>query len=125
MNEDLTANKIVISGDDSIVVKKFIKGIEGGRTLKLDEWTEDVVKCGHVIVKTTEGDFIPAPVSGKAYQSLGTNVVVGVLYGNVVKPRQAASIMTWGIVNKELLPYPFTEEIAAALPHIGLESDNV
>lgn len=124
-NENLTAKKTVIGGDDSIVVKKYIAGYEGGRTLDLTAWGADKpVKCGHVILQKKDGTFVPAPIKGETYEALTADYhVAGILYGNVTPPRQAASIMTWGIVNKALLPYKLTEEMVTALPHVSFVSD--
>lgn len=122
--ENLTTKKTVIGGDDSAVIKKYIYGYEGGRCLEMGDNT--VVKSGTVILRTYDGKFKPAPVSGTTYNYKSSDKnekVAGILYGTVTSPRQAASIMTWGIVNSKLLPYPLTADIKAALPHIDEMSD--
>ena len=122
--ENLTKTKKVIGGDDSAVIKKYIYGYEGGRCLEMDE--NSVVRSGTVILRTYDGKFKPAPVTGNVYNYKSTDKnekVAGILYGAVTSPRQAASIMTWGVVNSKLLPYPLTADIKAALPYIDEMSD--
>ena len=67
MKQDITQEKkgIDFSTYDSIVIKKHNTDIEGGRTLDMSGFPEDVLYAGHVIISQTENDvktYKPAPI---------------------------------------------------------------
>ena len=130
MLNDLSPKKNqIVFGDDSIVIKKYIAGIEGGRTLTLTDSTGtelvsgNVIKAGHVIIKTDTGLYFPAPVAGEAYD-LATleGEPVGVLYRTILKSNPVASIMVAGVVNEAALPYP-ADDFKGNMPHIIFTKD--
>jgi hypothetical protein len=128
MLNDLTPNKQqVVFGDDSIVIQKYISGVKGGRTLDVTGFPEKVIKAGHVIIKKQNGNYAPMPVNGEAYAALPEGAAyAGVLYRSILAAKPAASIMTWGEVNAEAVPYPMTAILAAfktACPHIDFIKD--
>ena len=128
MLNDLTPNKQqVVFGDDSIVIQKYISGIKGGRTLDVTGFAATVIKAGHVIIKKQDGNYAPMPVKGDAYDALPEGAAyVGVLYRSILAAKPAASIMTWGEVNVEAVPYAMTNILAAfkaACPHIDFIKD--
>ena len=70
MKQEMEIKRTAIGGDDSIIIKKFFKGLEGGRTLNIPEgsintstankvtttteiYYPNVLKAGTPIVKTT------------------------------------------------------------------------
>lgn len=127
MLNDLTPNKQqIIFGDDSIVIQKYISGIKGGRTLDVTGFAEKVIKAGHVII-VKNGVYAPMPVNGEAYAALPEGAAyAGVLYRSISAAKPAASIMTWGEVNVEAVPYPMATILAAfktACPHIDFIKD--
>ena len=127
MVNDLTPNKQqVVFGDDSIVIQKYISGIKGGRTLDVTGFAEKVIKAGHVII-VKNGVYAPMPVEGNAYAALPEGAAyAGVLYRSISAAKPAASIMTWGEVNVEAVPYPMATILAAfktACPHIDFIKD--
>jgi hypothetical protein len=127
MLNDLTPNKQqIVFGDDSIVIQKYISGIKGGRTLDVTGFAEKVIKAGHVII-VKNGVYSPMPVSGTAYAALPDGAAyAGVLYRSIPAAKPAASIMTWGEVNVEAVPYAMTNILAAfktACPHIDFIKD--
>lgn len=127
MLNDLTPNKQqVVFGDDSIVIQKYISGIKGGRTLDVTGFAENVIKAGHVII-VKDGVYKPMPVSGEAYAALPEGFAyAGILYRSISAAKPAASIMTWGEVNVEAVPYAMTSILAAfktACPHIDFIKD--
>lgn len=119
--------KQVIFGDDSIVIQKWISGIKGGRTLDVTGFSDKVIKAGHVIITDGNGTYKPMPVSGEAYGELpASHSYAGVLYRSIATDSPAASIMTWGEVNSEAVPYPMTAILDAfktACPHIDFIKD--
>lgn len=117
-------------GLDSVVIRNFVNGINGGRTLDLTNYTSDdnVIKAGHVIIYDTVNEvYKPMPLSGTAYGTLPANhAYVGVLYKTVTKAQPFASIMTIGSVNLEAVPYAMTSILSAfksAVPTIVWEND--
>lgn len=127
MLNDLTPNKNqVVFGDDSIVIQKYISGIKGGRTLDVTGFAENVIKAGHVII-VKDGKYMPMPVSGNAYAALPEGAAyAGILYRSILAAKPAASIMTWGEVNAEAVPYAMNTILAAfktACPHIDFIKD--
>lgn len=119
--------KQVVFGDDSVVIQKWISGIKGGRTLDVTGFGENVIKAGHVIITDGKGTYKPMPVSGEAYGALTEgHTYAGVLYRSIASDSPAASIMTWGEVNIEAVPYPMDdilEAFKAACPHIDFIKD--
>jgi hypothetical protein len=117
----------ILFGDDSIVIRKYIAGIAGGRTLDLTGYTLDTVKSGHVIIKNKDGNYAPMPVDGDKYAALPDSAAyVGVLYRSISAKDPQASILTNGVVNEKVLPYAIDdikEAFLAAVPHIQFESD--
>lgn len=134
MKHDITAKKEqVVFGNDSVVIRKYVSGIPGGRTLDCTDFSADNVLAGHVIIKKTDGTYAPMPVaaaegSAKAsYAALPAGATyVGVLYRSISKENPAAAIMYDGVVNSELVPYDMTSILSAfkaACPHIIFEKD--
>lgn len=54
--------KQVVFGKDSIVIQKWIAGIKGGRSLKVTDFPLDVIASGHVIIKDSQGEYLPMPI---------------------------------------------------------------
>lgn len=126
MKQELTTKKVRIE-DNSVVIKKHIKDIEGGRTLDCSGVDLAVIQAGHVVIVSTDGTYKPMPIKNGAYDELPQNhKYVGVVYSAVETEKPAASIMTWGVVNEEAIPYPMTAIMAAfkvACPHIDFSKD--
>lgn len=128
MQNDLSAQKEgVVFGNDSVVIRKYISGIPGGRTLDVSDFPNDTILAGHVIIKNADGNYAPMPVSGDAYAALPDGASYsGILYRSIAKKNPAASIVYDGVVNPELVPYPMTDILdafKAACPHIIFEQD--
>lgn len=117
-------------GLDSVVIRNFVNGIQGGRTLDTTNFTttDTVIKAGHVIIYDTVNKvYRPMPLSEGAYASLPSNhVYAGVLYKSVKKSQPLASIMNIGAVNQKAVPYAMTSILSAfktAVPTIVWEND--
>lgn len=140
MKNDITASKeTILFGNDSAVIRKYISGLPGGRTLDCTGITGDYVLAGHVIIKKSDGSYAPMPVTAAveasdgvaaqpaAYGALPADAsYVGVLYRSISVKNPAAAIMYDGVVNTSLLPYPMTDILTAfktACPHIIFEQD--
>lgn len=137
MKLDLSSKKEqVVFGDDAIVIQKYISGIKGGRTLNMSDFSEKVLKAGHVIV-TKDGEYKPMPIKVTAATETTPETVeydtlpngysyAGVLYRSILAETPSASIMTWGEVNADRVPYPMTSIVTAfktACPHIDFIKD--
>ncbi len=140
MKNDITPKRTkVVFGKDSVVIRKYFSGIPGGRTLDCSDHPEDNIYAGHVIIKKADGNYAPMPIkaateavgetpaSPAGYDTLPTGAkYVGVLYRSISKDKPAASIMTHGIVNPTLTPYPMDsimDAFTAAVKNISFEQD--
>lgn len=107
----------ICTGMDAIVIRRYGAGIIGGRTLDVSGVTDDVIKAGHVIIRSTtdETEYKPLPVSDGAYDSLPSGYeYVGVLVRSITKKEPLAAIMYDGEVNDKASPYP-VDSIKAAM----------
>lgn len=105
------------TGMDSVVIRHYVAGIIGGRTLDMTGFAESVIKAGHVVIQSTADEtiFKPMPVSGGKYAGLPE----GFKYAGVVVCSKPASepmvgIMYSGEVNDVASPYP-VDDIKAAI----------
>lgn len=110
-------------GNAGKVIIRDLADIPGGRALDVTNWSDDVIKSGHIIAHNTVTDeYFPLGITGSnndAYASLGDNEeYAGVLKVAVLKAQPAAAIMTMGEVNAAASPYPVTDTIKAGLPTI-------
>lgn len=127
MKQDLSPKKQqIIFGDDSIVIQKYISGIKGGRTLDVTDFSEEVIKAGHVVI-VKDGGYKPMPVADGVYAALPEGYAyAGVVYRSVAADKPAVSIMTWGEVNAVAVPYSMDaimDAFKAACPHIDFIKD--
>lgn len=125
--EQSPQKETLISGLDSVVIRKFVSGIPGGRTLDCTDISETHIKAGHVVIKTAEGVYKPLPAADGKYAALPEGAVyAGILYRTVSTKYPAASIMIDGIVNPTLLPFPLeahAEAFSKACSHIIFQQD--
>lgn len=124
MKHDINLKKEqVVFGLDSVAIVKYIAGIPGGRTLNTEDFPDDVIKSGHVIVVDKDGVYSPlgytaaepakgeTPAKPAAYKALETGAkYAGILYRSILKEDAQAAIMIAGVVNSELLPFPLPSD---------------
>lgn len=120
--------EIISNGNDDVVIRHYIAGIIGGRTLNMEGYTADVLKAGHVIIYDTVLDeYKPMPLSGDAYGSLPANCVyVGVLVRSILTKEPFAAIMYAGEVNDVASPYSvdaIKDALKSALPQLVFMHD--
>lgn len=132
----------IVFGNDSAVIRKYISGISGGRTLDVSGFSKDNIKAGHVIIKKSNGDYAPMPILPaqeakpavgdvpalpERYGTLPSGAsYVGVLYRSISVKKPEAAIMNNGVVNPTLTPYDMSEIMTAfkaACQHITFEQD--
>ena len=106
------------TGMDPVVIRKYIAGITGGRTLDVSGFPLDIIKAGYVVIRDTANDtYKPMPLAAgnEAYGTLpASHEYVGVLVRSVSKEAPLAAIMYSGEVNDVASPFPI-DSIKAAL----------
>lgn len=136
MVDVVSEEKQVLFGDDSIVIRQFISGIEGGRALDVTDFTTatgtSIVKSGTFIIRDDNGNYKPAPVTKNSEgevsygETFSASAVVGILVATIDAKKDGAGIMTAGRVNKAVLPYGGSAKAAAVaevLTHIEFMED--
>lgn len=116
---------------EDVVIVKYIDGIRGGRSLDVADFSPEVIRSGHLIIKKDDEELYK-PLQPKADESgyedkpAGYSFV-GVVVGSVHKTRPMVGILTQGTVNPEACPYPMSAELIttlkADLPHIHFLKD--
>jgi hypothetical protein len=114
-------------GLDTVVIRKFIDGIKGGKALNVEDFAEDYIKAGHVVIRK-EDDYKPLPVEGEAFAALPEGYeYVGFVTATKKATEPFVAIVTIGEVNDEALPYTLSSEqkaaIKAAVPTIVFNHD--
>jgi hypothetical protein len=114
-------------GLDTVVIRKFIDGIKGGKALNVEDFAEDYIKAGHVVIRK-EDDYKPLPVEGEKFAALPEGYeYVGFVTATKKATEPFVAIVTIGEVNDEALPYTLSAEqkaaIKAAVPTIVFNHD--
>lgn len=129
----------IVAGLDTVVIRKCISDIMGGRTLNVEGYTADIIPAGHPVIRLESGDYAPMPCH-EAKEAEGETAAVaggfdalpeGASYVGINKTTipadaPAAAIMIDGIVNETLIPYPedaIWADFKAACPHIIFNQD--
>ena len=150
MKQDITQKKSAVDfgSYDSIVIKKHITDIEGGRTLDMTDFPLDVLLAAHVIISVTDANtgektYKPMPIKEKKngenavldengdkvyeYDTLPSGAVYeGVLYRSILKEKPAASILIDGVVNDKVMKIALgaiEADFKAACKHIIFNHD--
>lgn len=126
----------ILTGNDNIVIRKYIDGIEGGRDLDIADFKaatgSSILQAGHVIIKK-DGAYKPYPVKktgeSYAYDTLPEGyAIAGILVASIDAATHGAGIMTRGKVNAsdKVQPYSYAgilTALKAALPLIEFMED--
>lgn len=125
--------EVILTGNDSVVIRQYNGGVTGGRSLDMTGFTEPVVKAGHVVIKVLDEDGVnytykPMPVANGAYDSLpASHEYAGVVVASKPTTEPMVGIMDDGRVNDEAMPYPLSSEmrsaLKSALPNLIFEHD--
>ena len=119
-------------GNDSIVIRKHISDLQGGRSLDVSSFKETSIQAGHVIITDGASVYKPMPVKvdtdGKlVYDTLPTGYsYCGILAKTILTTRPMASILTYGVVNDLAMPITINSiktAFCSACPHIAFEHD--
>lgn len=119
----------VINGNDNIVIVNHFDGIRGGRTLDVTGYAPTVINAGHVIIKTSAGEYAPMPLAsgGNAYGSLPEGAsYAGILVASIPTKQPFAAIMVRGTVNPKATPFAMDSILVAfkaAMPLIDFQND--
>lgn len=86
---------------DSIIIKKLLVDIPGGKTLDVTGITEEVLKAGRVIIEqTSNGALKPLAISSGSYVTLPAgHTYKGILYATILTKRPFAPVLLSGDVN--------------------------
>lgn len=117
-------------GNDPIVIRKYIAGIQGGKVLDVSGFKGEYIRAGHVIIHDTKNDtYKPMPVNsaGDVYESLPDgHEYVGVCVATKSVKEPFVSIMHTGVVNDVASPYPLgtiKATLKTAIPTLVFEHD--
>lgn len=126
------SSQSIITENDSIVIRKNLESLEGGKSLDVTGFTPTVIKAGHVIIKeTATGLYKPMPLNGgaTAYAALPSgHTYAGILIATIETARPFAGILLRGSVNSSNTVTPFDmatilSAVQAALPLILFRAD--
>lgn len=110
--------EVLNAGMDSVVIRHYVAGIIGGRTLDVSNYNLPVIKAGHVVIRDLSTDtYKPMPVksSGDGYDPLPVPYeYVGVVVCTKPTSEPLVGIMYSGEVNDLASPYPI-DDIKAAM----------
>lgn len=128
---DIGWEKEIVSGLDSVVIRSYVDGIKGGKVLDMTGFAPEVIKTGHVIIKSNTDVYKPMPLNqdGTAYGDLPANhsyVGICVTTCEWQKEGPLVGIMTIGEINDVAAPYDFSTIAAAfkaAVPTINFDHD--
>lgn len=109
--------QVFSDGLDPVVIRRYVSGITGGRTLDTAGFTGDVVRAGHIVIYETATDtYKPLGVSNGAYTALPSGCkYVGVVATSKPAKKPFVAIVNVGEVNDLALPYPLTDALRTAL----------
>ena len=117
--------------NDPIVIRADFRGIEGGKVLDVDDYAEEFIRAGQLIIREKDKEdpeYKPLGVENGSYKALPEGYeFAGICRATVSKKEPFVGIMTWGEVNDIASPYPISSALkttlATALPHITFEHD--
>lgn len=123
-NQDL---QIDTSRDGVVIVDNF-QSVRGGRALDVTDYSEPVIKAGHVIIKdtATESIYKPLPLNagGTAYAALPSGYEYAhILINSILTAKPAAGLLVRGTVNHEAAPFAIPEAAKEAMPLIDFRAD--
>lgn len=115
--------KTIKTGFDSIVIRHYVAGIVGGRTLDVTGYPLEVINAGHVVIRDKDTDtYKPMPLASgnAAYDALPANhEYVGVVVCSKPVSEPIVGIMYSGEVNDVASPFPIDgikDALKTALP---------
>ncbi len=130
---NLTETNEILTGNDGIVIKKFLAGKDGGSSLDVAGWPAATIPAGHPVIKqTSNGKLKPLPLTGSAPNyTLGAlpagHTYYGVVRGTVLTKRPIVGIMLIGVVNDAAMVYGGNAakiaELATGMPHLLFDAN--
>ena len=119
----------IITGDDNIVIAKYLDGIDGGRSLDVAGYPLTVIKAGIPAITDGAGTYKPMPMSADktSFGELPEGYsYAGIIRGTIRTAKPFATIMTRGRVNMAAAPYAYDSiltALKAALPLVEFRKD--
>lgn len=119
----------IITGNDNIVIAKYLDGIDGGRSLDVTGYPLTVIKAGVPAITDGTGTYKPMPMNEDktAFGTLPDGYsYAGIIRGTIRVAKPFAAIMTRGRVNMAAAPYAYDTILTAlkvALPLVEFRKD--
>lgn len=104
-------------GNDPIVIRKYVAGVQGGKVLDVSDFKEEFVRAGHICIRDVGSDsYKPLGVSEGKYVELPAGCeYVGVATSTKSVKDPFVGIMYSGEVNDVASPYPISDDLKKAL----------
>lgn len=117
MNVDVGTIESFGFGNDPIVIRRYIAGIQGGKVLDVSGFTGDYIRAGHIIIRVKSSDtYKPLGTSNGAYVALPDGCeYVGVAASTKSVKEPFIGIMYNGEVNDVASPFEISDALMAAL----------
>lgn len=112
-------------GMDSIAVRNYIAGFEGGRALDVTDWSENTIPVLTPIITNDNGSYKPLAAGAGGFSLPSGYHYCGLAAASVKKSLPACPIIYAGVVNAEVLPSKDKDwsAIKTALPHLMFMKD--
>ena len=111
-----TTSESFESANDSVAIKKYIHGREGGAVLDVTGFSDNYIYAGHGVIKEA-GVYKPQPTDGTK-----SDLLVGVVRSTTRTLKPSTGVMTLGVINNNTLKYPFNDASLVKLASIGIHN---
>ncbi|MCH2231671.1 MAG: hypothetical protein MK105_15155 [Crocinitomicaceae bacterium] len=111
-----TTSEEFMGGNDSVAIKHYIHGKEGGAVLNTEGFPDDIIYAGHGVILDS-GEYKPQPIDGSLHANL-----VGVVRSTTQKSKPSTGVMTQGTINNNALKYPFNSDSLSKLKELGIHN---
>ena len=111
-----TTSEAFGSANDSVAIKKYIHGKEGGTVLDTTGFSDNYIYAGHGVINEN-GVYKPQPTDGSK-----ETMLVGVVRSTTRTSKPSTGVMTLGVINNNALKYPFKDASLAKLEAIGIHN---
>lgn len=106
-------------GADAVVLTQVLADIPGGVSLDTTDYKGDIIRAGHVVVRTKEGAYKPLNVTGDDYDAVAEGETpVGLVISSVTKYDARVGVMTMGQANGKAIKPAVPEAVQTALKFI-------
>ena len=111
---DLSTTSEEFHSSDSVGIKHYIHGKEGGAVLDTTGFTDVTIHAGHGVI-LEGGQYKPQPIDGSK-----DALLIGVVRSATKTSKPSTGVMTQGTINNNALKYPFNAASLAVLKGFGI-----